>query len=231
MKLTTFLVFVCCVGFLSYVIAGPSSASGPGAQLAPLDNAVVTPVKVPINVAPGSNVRDSAAGSSDQFGQATAASASSAGGSAQFGQATASSASANGSSASADGSSNASATGQNASSNGADNGLLHRNENAGSNGSIGISRGEEKMVETPDSEIAAAEAAAKSEKSEVTKKFEPSILNAGIDEIANSKASSKVPDFAPINPVTGETIPTRSASSAPPTNPIPNAAVSPLPKD
>src|SRR6266849_5933139 len=194
MKLTTFLVFVCCVGFISYVVAGPSSAGG-GTQIAPVNDTVVTPVKVPTNVAPGSNVRDSASGSSDQFGQSTASTASSAGGSAQFGQATAANASANGSSASADGSSNASATGQNASSNGADNGLLHRNENAGSNGSIGISRGEEKMVETPDSEIAATEAAEKSEKSEVTKKFEPSILNEGIDEIANSKASSKVPDL------------------------------------
>ena len=228
MKLTTFLVFVCFVGFLSYVIAGPSSASGPGAQLAPVDNAVVTPVKLPTNVSPGSNVRDSAAGSSDQFGQATASSASSAGGSAQFGQATAANASATGSSASADGSSNASATGQMASANGSSNGALHQNSNATSNF---IGRGEEKMVETPDSELAAAEAAAKSEKSEVTKKFEPSILNAGIDEIANSKASSKVPDFAPINPVTGATIPPRPASSAPPINPIPNAAVSPLPKD
>ena len=115
-----------------------------------------------------------------------------------------------------------------ASANGSSNGALHQNSNATSNF---IGRGEEKMVETPASELAAAEAAAKSEKSEVTKKFEPSILNAGIDEIANSKASSKVPDFAPINPVTGVTIPTRSASGAPPTNPIPNAAVSPLPKD
>jgi hypothetical protein len=224
MKLTVFFAFVCCIGFISHVIAGPGSA-GVGTQIAPVDNAVVTPVKVPTDVAPGSNVRDSAAGSSDQFSQS---SASSAGGSAQFGQATASSASANGSSASADGSSNASSTGQTASTNGLSNTNLLQNTNATSNV---IRRGEEKMVETPDSELAAADAAAKSEKSEVTKKFEPSILNAGIDEIANSKASSKVPDFAPINPVTGETIPQRPASNAPPTNPIPSAAVSPLPKD
>ena len=222
MKLTLFFAFVCCIGFISYVIAGPSSA-GVGAQLAPADNAVVTPVKVPTDVAPGSNVRDSAAGSSDQFSQS---SASSAGGSAQFGQATASSASANGSSASADGSSNASSTGQMASANGLSNTNLLQNTNATSNV---IRRGEEKMVETPDSELAAAEAAEKSKKSEVAKKFEPSILNEGIDEIANSKASSKVPDFAPINPVTGAPIPPRPSFSQPPISPIPSATISTRP--
>jgi hypothetical protein len=193
MKLTVFLVFVCCAGFLSYVIADPSSASGPGAQIAPLDNAVVTPVKVPINVAPGSSVRDSAAGSSDQFRQATAP--------------------------------NASATGQNPFANPYSNGFLNQNTTAASNV---IGRGQEKVVEISDKDRA-AEAAAKSEKSEITKKFETSILNQGLDEIANSKASSKVPDFAPINPVNGATIPPRPASSAAPISPIPSATVSTRP--
>ncbi|HEV2047100.1 MAG TPA: hypothetical protein VGQ95_10940 [Chthoniobacterales bacterium] len=214
MKLTIFLVFVCCIGLISYAVAGPSSANGPGAQTD--SDMYGMPVRVPTTHSGPAFTAG---------GQATAANASSNSSSNGVSNATSTgeNASANESSASTDGSSNASSTSQNPSANPYSNGSLNQNTTAASNV---IGRGQEKVVEISDKDLA-AEAARNSEKSEVAKKFEPSILNQGIDEIANSKASSKVPDFAPVNPVTGAPIPPRPSFRQPPISPIPHATVPP----
>jgi len=73
--------------------------------------------------------------------------------------------------------------------------------------------GQEKVVEISDKELA-AELAASQEKSEVTKKFEPNILNAGvasIDQIAKSNGASA----------------SQASSGQPAGSPIPHAAVAP----
>jgi hypothetical protein len=102
-------------------------------------------------------------------------------------------------------------------------------------------RSQEKVIEISDKELA-TEVAKNQNKSEVTQKFEPSILNAGtasIDEVANPKASSKAPNSPPINPVTdaaiapdprsnspsNSSIPSQKAA-APETSPIPSATSS-----
>jgi hypothetical protein len=207
MKLTIFLVFVCCIGLISYVVAGPSLANGPGAQTD--SDMYGMPVRVPTTHSGPAFTAG---------GQATAANASSNSSSNGVSNATST-----GENASADGSSNASSTSQNPSANPYSNGSLNQNTTAASNV---MRRGQEKVVEISDKDLA-AQAARNSEKSEVAKKFEPSILNQGIDEIANSKVSSKVPDFAPINPVTGAPIPPRPSFRQPPISPIPHATVPP----
>jgi hypothetical protein len=104
-----------------------------------------------------------------------------------------------------------------------------------------VRRSQEKVIEVSDKELA-SEAAKNQNKSEVTKKFEPSSLSAGvasIDEVANTKTSSKVPNSPPINPVTdaaiapdprsnspsNSSIPSQKAA-APETSPIPSATSS-----
>jgi hypothetical protein len=124
-----------------------------------------------------------------------------------------SSSSSNGSGSSSNGS--GSSAGRSASS----NGFQHQNTNGASNF---IGSGQEKVVEISNKDLA-AQTTGNHAKSEVTKKFEPSILDAGVDQAANSKASPKNPVtgaaiFAPIDPVTGVTIP-------PPPVPIPHTMV------
>jgi hypothetical protein len=73
--------------------------------------------------------------------------------------------------------------------------------------------GQEKVVEISDKELA-TEVAKNQNKSEVTKKFEPNILNAGIasiDQIAKSNGASA----------------SQASSGQPAGSPIPHAAVAP----
>jgi hypothetical protein len=216
MKLTTFVrlsILIGTAGLCSYGLAGPASSSGPAQPDSGLGGVMAPAVQLPSGVSPGFAARDSVASQSTAGTQSTAANAS-----------------ANGSSGSADGSSNASATGQNPSANPYSNGFLNQNTTAASNV---IGRGQEKVVEISAKDLA-AEAAEKTEKSEVTKKFEPSILNSGIDEIAKPGTISKVTDSGAQNPVTGAALQSAASEGARSsqqnsTDPATNAATSPRP--
>jgi hypothetical protein len=108
------------------------------------------------------------------------------------------------SNASGNNTSNSSSTTQNPSANSYSNGDVSGNTTSAS---TLTGHGQEKVVEISDEELA-AKAAASQEKSEVTKKFEPSILNAGvatIDQITKASGASASPP-SPGQPV-GSPIP------------------------
>jgi len=210
MKLTTFLVFICSVGLISYVIAGPSSANGGGTQTD--SDMYGMPVRVPTT---HSGPAFTGGGQGSQSGDSTVNNASSNGNS-------------NSASNGSGSASNVSNSGSNAS-NGAVNdstiGLQHPNPNGAANF---IGRGQEKVVEISEKDLA-AESAKNQEKSEVTKKFEPSILNQGIDEIAKPSTTSKVTDSGAQNPETGAALQSAASEGArsSPQNSTAPAATSP----
>jgi hypothetical protein len=195
MKFTT----VCSLIIVGGALGLTSSASAePGSDMFGMPVRMPTSHSGPaFNPAAGASTGTSQPGSSS-----TSDIASSSGGS-----------SSNGSGSSSNGS--GSSAGRSASS----NGFQHQNTNGASNF---IGRGQEKVVEISNKDLA-TQTTGNHAKSEVTKKFEPSILDAGVDRAANSKASPKNPVtgaaiFAPIDPVTGVTIP-------PPPVPIPHTMV------
>lgn len=205
MKLTTFILLACSLSLISYVTAGPGSAGG-SAPLQGVNDTGVAAVKIPSNVGPGFNARDSAGGQSDQVGQPIASGAASAGNASS------------GSNPSSDG--NGSALGR-TNSNLSPGGFQPVNPNSASNF---IGHREEKVIDTGER---GAETRAAEKASEVDPRFKGSLLDQGLPSIPNSHANERaVEKVAAINPVTGEPIPPRPSFSVPPNNPPP---ISPIP--
>jgi len=172
------------VGLASNATAGPAVSSGPAQPDS--NGAVYAPAtQIPSGVSPGFNARDSVAGQSGAGAQSNAAN-------------------------SGNNTSSSSSTTQNPSANSYSNGNASGNTTSAS---TLTGRGQEKVVEISDKELA-AEAAASQEKSEVTKKFEPSILNTGVDSIDQISKSNG-------------TNSSQSSSGQPGRSPIPNAPVAP----
>jgi hypothetical protein len=214
MKSTTFVAFLCGLGLISYVSAGPSSinshASSTGQSAATSGGPGFSSTDNPGVI--GRTASDGA-GFSSQNNPGDMGS--------QFGQATAASASSNGSSNGSSGESNsASETGRVASANGSANGTLHQNANA--------TIRNEKVTEVADTDEL-SEGTAKTQKSEVTKKFESHLLEAGLPEIPNSHANAKaVEKTAALNPIGSASAGARPSFSVPPSNPpppVPQASV------
>jgi len=172
------------VGLVSNATAGPSVWSGPAQPDS--NGAVYAPAtQIPSGVSPGFNARDSVAGQSGAGAQSNAANT-------------------------GNNTSSSSSTTQNPSANSYSNGNASGNATSAS---TLTGHGQEKVVEISDKELA-AETAAIHEKGEVTKKFEPNILNAGIasiDQIAKSNGASA----------------SQASSGQPAGSPIPHAAVAP----
>jgi hypothetical protein len=125
-----------------------------------------------------------------------------------------------------------SSNGQNSSSNPYSSGFSNHNAAAASN-LTAVSR--EKVIEVSEKDLA-TETARNQEKSEVTKKFEPSILNQGLDENAKPSAPTKSTDSRAQNPATGAALQTpasegarNSGQNSNSTEPAPKPATSPGP--
>lgn len=179
MKPTIFrslMALACGIGLSSYVIAGPGSASGPGAQLAPVDDnytaAAAAAKSANTSAVPGGNAQVSAGGSG------SAASGGQSESSSGTGQTSGSQ-----NSSGDQNSQSGRATGSNPFSSGAPR------ETTISNFGSRVGRGE-KMVIVPDQ---ASDKAAPVEKSEVTKKFEPSLLDAGLPPSTKANANAGQP--------------------------------------
>ena len=163
--------------------AGPAVTSGP-AQPDSGSGAVYAPAtQIPSGVSPGLNASDSVAGQS--------------GAGAQSGVANSGTNSSNSSST----------TTQNPYANAYSNGGATSNTTSAS---TLTGRSQEKVVEISVKDLA-AETTANHEKGEVTKKFEPSILNTGIDQVTKSNG----------------TIPSQPSSGQPGRAPIPNDTIAP----
>ena len=195
-------IFGVSVGLVSNATAGPAVSSGP-AQPDSGESGVMAPAaQLPSGVSPGLNARDSVASQSGAPSQT----------------------------GSENGSSNTdvSSGGQNSSTNPYSSGFSNINA-VGVSNSTGSSR--EKVVEISEKDLA-AESAKNQEKSEVTKKFEASILNQGIDEIVKPSATSKVTDSGAQNPVNGAAGQSAASERGSPQNstePAASAATTPHP--
>ncbi len=177
-------IFGISVSLVSNATAGPAVSSGP-AQPDSGESGIMAPAaQLPSGVSPGLNARDSVASQSGAPSQTS---------------------SANGSS-----NPNLSSGDQNSSTNPYSSGFSNINA-VGVSNSTGSSR--EKVVEISEKDLA-AESAKNQEKSEVTKKFEASILNQGVDEIAKPSAISKVTDSGAQNPVTGAALQSAASEEA-----------------
>jgi hypothetical protein len=182
-------------GFLLVTIFGISvslvsnATAGPAVSSGPAQPDSGGPVyapatQIPSGVSPGLNARDSVASQSGAPSQTSSANSSS-----------------NPSVSSGD---------QNSSTNPYSSGFSNINT-VGVSNSTGSSR--EKVVEISEKDLA-AESAKNQEKSEVTKKFEASILNQGVDEIAKPSAPTKSTDSRAQNPVTGAALQSAASEGA-----------------
>jgi len=209
MKSTALVAFLCGVGLISYVFAGPSSISSHASSTAQSVTSGGPGFSSTDNPGVVGRTASDGAGFGSQNNPGDTGS--------QFGQSTAADASSNGSG----GSNSASETGRTASANGSSNGSLHQNVNA-------ITRNE-RVTEVRDTNEL-SEQSTKTAKSEVTKKFESHLLESGLPDIPNSHANAKaVEKTAAINPGAGAPGVSRAPFNTPPSDPpppVPQASVS-----
>src|SRR5437764_2999466 len=177
MKLITFLIIAGSVALISNAPAGPAVTSGP-AQPDSGSGAIMAPAApLPSGVSPGLNARDSVA---SQSGADTT-------------------------SAPSTGSENSavSSTRENSSANSYSNSERSSTTGAGAKGPSVVDLKQEKVAEVSENELA-SERANNQKKSEVTKKFESSLLDTGINKITQSDVGPKSRETNVANSATAE---------------------------